>query len=379
MSRRAATATTAVLTTSLLGLVGLAPGTAAAAPAPLTEDVTTASSDSGVRADGARVVTLYSGPVRMQRPAASGGTEWTPVDLTLRAGPDGVVRPVAGPQDLTLTPTGPSVRYASGGSAAVVWPTALPAPRLDGNRAVYPQVSPGWDLEVEATRVGFVASVRKDGTPAGPAPALVLKGNAEAVPDAAAARSMTEAESAVSRVVAAEKPAGAAPVPFDTTVQTTIRNTDTSGEPELRLGSYDGVAAARSFLTWDVAQLAGKPVGTATLEVFQSWSASCRARGWEVRSLNPGAAPVGPAVRWANQPAADAVRATSTDTRGNSASCAPGWTSVDVTPLVREWAAAGAGVGTMALRATDETDPLSWKRFDSSESPNVPRLTVTLP
>jgi hypothetical protein len=162
-------------------------------------------------------------------------------------------------------------------------------------------------------------------------------------------------------------------------VQTTIRNTDTSGEPELRIGSYDGVAAARSYLVWDVAQLAGKPVGTATLEVFQGWSASCAARAWEVRSPNPGTGPVGPASRWANQPAADTVRATSTDTRGNDAACAPGWTSVDVTSLVREWAAAGAAAGTMQLRATDETDPLSWKRFGSAESPNVPRLTVTLP
>ncbi|MEN3299877.1 DNRLRE domain-containing protein [Pseudonocardia sp.] len=389
MSRRAATAATALLATSLLGL--LSPGVASAAtppptatpPAgtPLTEDATTASSDTVVRADGARTLTLYSGPVRMQRPAASGGAEWVPVDLTLRTDPDGVVRPVAGPHDLTLTPTGPSVRYAGGGSAAVVWPTALPAPRLAANRAVYPQVAPGWSLDVEATRAGFVASIRKDGTPTGPAPALALRGAAEAVPDPAldGRTGMTEAESAVSRVVAAEKPAGAAPVPFDTTVQTTIRNTDTSGEPELRIGSYDGVAVARSYLTWDVAQLAGKPIGSATLEVFQGWSASCKARAWEVRSLNPGAGPIGPALRWANQPAADAVRATSTDTRGNNAACAPGWTSVDVTPLVKEWAAAGTTAGTVQLRATDEKDPLSWKRFGSAESPNVPRLTVTMP
>ncbi len=382
MERRAVsrTATLLSLALSLGAATVLAAAPAAAAPAGPTgsteaDSTTSATSESTARPDGGRTVTLYSGPVRVQR-----GAEWLPVDLTLQAGPDGVVRPVAAPHDLTLTPTGPSVRYAEGGSAAVVWPAPLPAPRLDGSTATYPQVRPGYDLEVEATRAGFVASVRKDGAPTGPAPELKLTGNAEAVPDATG--SLTEAESAVSRVVAAAPVTAAAPVPFDTTAQTTVKNTDTSGDPDLRLGSYDGKEAARSYLTFDLTQAGasgGRPasVRTATLDLHQTWSASCRPRAWEVWTL-PAGTTVGPKLRWANQPQGERLRATSTDTRGNAAACAPGWSSVDVTELVKEWTAAGATSGTVMLKAADETDPLSWKRFASAETATVPHLTVTL-
>jgi hypothetical protein len=380
MERRAVSRTATLLSLALsLGAAAvLAAAPAAAAPTgpgtPAAEagSTTSATSESTVRPDGARTVTLYSGPVRVQR-----GAEWQPVDLTLRTGPDGVVRPVAAPpHDLTLTPTGPSVRYAEGGSAAVVWPTPLPAPRLDGPTATYRQVRPGYDLEVEATRAGFVASVRKDGAPTGPAPELRLTGNAEAVPDVRPG-SFTEAESAVSRVVAAAPVTADAPVPFDTTAQTTVRNTDTSGDPDLRLGSYDGTEVARGYLTFDLGEAGTGTVRSASLDLYQTWSASCRPRAWEVWTL-PAGTTVGPALRWANQPQGDRLRATSTDTRGNAAACAPGWSSVDVTELVKEWAAAGATGGTVMLKAADETDPLSWKRFASAETATVPHLTVTL-
>jgi hypothetical protein len=358
-------------------LVVAVPGTAAADPIGTEERVEarTESSTLVVRPDGARALTLHTGPVQLSR-----GAEWAPIDLTLVAGPDGVVRPAVTEHDIAFTPTGPVVRFAGGGSAALDWPAALPAPRLDGHRATYAQARPGYDLVVEATRVGFVAALRRSGpTPAsGPVAPLALRGRAEALPAAGpgpdGAAPLTETGPTVSRVVAAAPPAGAAPAPFDTTVQTTVLRTDTSGEPDLRLGSYDGSAVARSYLTWDLAQLAGQPVAGARLRVHQDWSASCRPSAWEVWS-SPAA---GPATRWADQPVADRLWATSTETRGHDPACAPGWTGVDVTDLVRSWAAAGAVTGTMALRASDEADPLSWKRFGSAESPNVPYLEITL-
>jgi hypothetical protein len=327
----------------------LAP-TAAAQEPPHTESSTTAEN----------TITLYSGAVRVIR-----GAEWQDVDLTLQTGPDGVVRPVASPQDLTLTPAGPSVRYAAGGEQALPWPTPLPTPVLDGATATYPQAAPGYDLEVEATRAGFVASVREAGTPTAPPPPLRLTGKAG-----------TEAESAVDRVVAAAPVTEDAPVPFDTTTQTTVKNSDTSADPDLRVGSYDGVEAARSYLTFDLTQAAGATVAKATLDVFQTWSSTCTATAWEVWTL-PADAVVGPKLRWANQPAPERLWATSTDTRGNAPACAPGWSSVDVTELVRGWVAAGATSGTVVLKAANETDPQSWKRFASAETATVPHLTLT--
>lgn len=325
----------------------------------------TESSTTVVRPDGARTLTLRTGPAQMRR-----GAEWVPIDLTLVPGPDGVVRPAAALHELELTPTGPVVRFAGGGSAALDWSTPLPTPVLDRHRATYPRARPGYDLVVEATGVGFVASLRRiPGAAPQPTPPLTLRGSSAGGPLGAP---LTEAESAVSRVVAAAPPAGG--IPFDTTVQTTVLRSDTSGEPDLRLGSYDGREVARSFLTFDLTELADRPVAKAVLRVHQDWSSSCQARPWEVWT----APAAGPATRWANQPAADRRVAISGETRGHDPSCAAGWTSVDVTRAARDWTLAGARSGTLQLRAGDETDPLSWKRFGSAESPTAPSLDLTL-
>jgi hypothetical protein len=344
------------------------PGAVAPGPGQV-ERAWTENSTTVVHGDGTQVVTLHAGPVRMRR-----GAQWQPIDLTLVAGPDGVVRPVAVAHDLALTATGPVVRFAGGGSAALDWAAALPAPALAGHRATYPRALPGHDLVVEATSSGFVASLRRTDPAAAPVPPLALRRDpGPASPGEALGEALVATESAVSRVVAAAPAAGQVPVPFDTTVQTTVLRSDLSGDPDLRLGTYGGGAVARSLLAWDLEPLAERPVAGARLLVHQDWSASCQARGWEVWS----APPAGPTTRWTTQPVAERRWATSTETRGHTA-CAPGWTAVDVTELVRGWTAAGAPVGGMQLRASDEGDPLSWKRLGSSESTHVPHLEVTL-
>jgi len=163
-------------------------------------------------------------------------------------------------------------------------------------------------------------------------------------------------------------------LPFDTTVQNTLSSSDMAGDPDIRLGSYDGTVVARSFLSWDVSRLRGQRIIAATLRLYSSWSASCQARGWEVWS-SPS---VGPATRWTNQPPGDRAWVASTATKGHDGHCQPGWTSVDLTDLVSTWVQAGASTGTVLLRATDEHDPLSWKRFSSGAGPNVPALGITL-
>ena len=357
-----------------LAAVAVPPAAHAAPPGAGTEQALTETSTTVRNPDGTRTVTLYAGPVRLRQ-----GTQWRPIDLTLVAGPDGVVRPTAVAHDLALTPTGPVVRFAGGGSAALEWTTPLPAPRLAGHRATYPQALPGHDLVVAATSSGFLAALHRTDPAAAPVPPLTLRRDGQpagagesGVRESSAGEPMVETESAVSRVVAAA-PTGPAPVPFDTTVQTTVLRSDLSGDPDLRLGSYDGTAVARSLLTWDTASLAGQQFMSARLLVHQDWSASCRPRGWEVWS----APAAGPGTRWANQPVADRLWATSTDTRGHTA-CAPGWSGVDVSDLVRGWAGAGAPTGSIQLRASDERDPLAWKRFASAESAHVPHLEVTL-
>jgi hypothetical protein len=452
--------------------------------------------------DGARTVVLSSGPIRLRR-----GTSWLPVDLTLHRDPDGAIRPAAHPDTLWLSGGGrpadaAAVRGPDGSNIALPWNAPLPAPKLTGNRAVYPNARPGADLVIEATRTGYVASLESTGgAPGGriprspsakPAPAAVTHAPAAASPAPAAlpttanpapapaspsvpppavaepappsvlpptpiaeapttspaaptpagstgpaapagsaalagapltlrvtrpagapatdpatgaATSATAdsatgpaagpatdgqpsaatelmagppgspaARSVVSRVVANTEGAGQATLPFGTTVQSTVTSADLSGDPDLKLGSYDGHSAARAYLSWDLSRLRGQKVMAATLRLYADWSSSCRASGWEVWSSPP----VGPATRWANQPAAERAWASSTATLGHDAHCQPGWTSVNLTDLVKSWVAAGATSGTVQLRATNESDPASWKRFSSGAGEHVPALGVTL-
>lgn len=117
---------------------------------------TSETSESFALPSGEIEAIFSAGVVRIRQ---DGG--WVPVDLTLRRGPDGAVESVAHPADLEVT----GRRSAQAGELASVstaagrvrlgWDGALPEPVLSGNRATYPEVLPGVDLIVEATREGF--------------------------------------------------------------------------------------------------------------------------------------------------------------------------------------------------------------------------------
>uniref|UniRef100_UPI003F490C9B hypothetical protein n=1 Tax=Nonomuraea bangladeshensis TaxID=404385 RepID=UPI003F490C9B len=92
-------------------------------------------------------------PVRVRR-----GQGWVDVDTTVKARQDGRVEPAA-----TIIPT----VYSGGGTAALAefgsgddrlvlrWPRELPALELDGDKAVYHEVMPGVDLQLETFNQGF--------------------------------------------------------------------------------------------------------------------------------------------------------------------------------------------------------------------------------
>lgn len=102
--------------------------------------------------DGSRTLEQSVEPTRVRR-----GDGWVPVDATLRRTPKGVV-----PRATVLPMT-----FSAGGDGligslrdgdrelAVTWPGTLPAPRLEGATATYPEVLPGVDLRVTATATGF--------------------------------------------------------------------------------------------------------------------------------------------------------------------------------------------------------------------------------
>jgi hypothetical protein len=83
---------------------------------------------------------------------------WTAVDLSLHPGGDGRLVPAASVADVSFSAggTGPLVELSSAGRQFTLsWPDALPTPTVSDASAIYPEVMPGVDLRVTATRTGF--------------------------------------------------------------------------------------------------------------------------------------------------------------------------------------------------------------------------------
>ncbi|NYF57243.1 LamG domain-containing protein [Micromonospora purpureochromogenes] len=99
----------------------------------------------------------FESAVEPQRTRRADGS-WVDVDLTLRAGPDGLLRPAASAADVAFSGGGdaPMVSLKRGRqSMSFTWPGRLPAPAISGDSATYAEVLPDTDLVVRATRTGF--------------------------------------------------------------------------------------------------------------------------------------------------------------------------------------------------------------------------------
>ena len=83
--------------------------------------------------------------------------KWVPIDTGLTVEPDGDLVPTASPMAVTLSGGGsdPLVVMADGArSLSLTWPTALPAPTVVGESAVY-RVAAGIDLIMQTSSNGF--------------------------------------------------------------------------------------------------------------------------------------------------------------------------------------------------------------------------------
>ncbi|MFD8479658.1 hypothetical protein [Kitasatospora sp. NPDC059673] len=164
--------TSALLTTPLIatGIAAADTGTATAAPAPSPEARASAEAkktgktvevtelldeftETLANPDGTFTRRSHVEPVR----AKVGGT-WRTPDATLARAGDGRVAPVAPTFPITFSGGGTTplaTMTRDGHTMSVGWPTALPAPTLSGNTALYPEVLPGVDLKVLANVDGF--------------------------------------------------------------------------------------------------------------------------------------------------------------------------------------------------------------------------------
>lgn len=103
--------------------------------------------------DGSFTATTHRRPVRAKK-----GNSWQAVDANLARNPDGTFSPKVSVESLRISGggEGPFVTIGSTGTQlSVSWPAPLPKPRINGERATYPDVYPGVDLVVTATPDSF--------------------------------------------------------------------------------------------------------------------------------------------------------------------------------------------------------------------------------
>ncbi|OKK21864.1 hypothetical protein AMK16_00930 [Streptomyces sp. CB00455] len=113
----------------------------------------TETDDIWANPDGTKTANRSLVPVRVRQ---SG--KLITVDSTLQRGKDGRLAPKATRIGLTFSGGGTAplvVMSQNGRSVSLSWPRPLPAPQLQGDSAVYPEVLPGVDLRVSASNDSF--------------------------------------------------------------------------------------------------------------------------------------------------------------------------------------------------------------------------------
>ncbi|MER5790382.1 RHS repeat-associated core domain-containing protein [Streptomyces sp. NPDC001980] len=349
----------------------------------------------------------------------------------------GSVAPKAQPNGLVLAPGGKNAVLADMGSGkrrvAVGWKGTLPKPSVKGTTATYANVTPGSDVTVQATRTGFEENVilksrpkagysvtipvsakgltakqRKNGSitftdahhkVAGTIPAPVMwdaqvdAGSLEHPHRARVKMTMSQSGDTVNLTLTPDAkfladPNTQYPVTVDPStslsplLDTFVENTDTTAEytsTDLKLGTYDsGADVARSFLEFPVLQIDNTQILSSSLNLYEYWAGGCVQSPWELWESGESSTD----TVWSNQPVWKSKYATTSQTKGYSSDCttssAEGWVSIDPSTFLQYAGDNGYDVAYMGLRASDETDSNSWKRFYSANaSANVPYLSVT--
>ncbi|MGQ0631256.1 MAG: DNRLRE domain-containing protein [Sporichthyaceae bacterium] len=387
--------------------------------------------------DGTWTTDAYSGRIRVREDGVLREIDLTMVkhaDGTVgpRRHPHGLrlTRKTTGGVDDVVTVTAKGGRGVSLG-----WGKALPEPVLDGERAIYRGITAGVDMVIEARRSGFEqtfviaevptaplswsvplrttgvdARVAADGSvvftdstgkgkgeevyriPAGVAWDAVVDPNtgdrANISPVTFSLRQAGRGKAVLTVTPDAAwlmDPARVAPITvdpnyadgtiapnFDAFVQQGV-TTNQGADVDLKIGNNGAGQKARSFLRFPAAPVAGKAIVSADLNLYMNHSWSCTNRAWEVWTTGR----ADPDTTWTNQPSWTAKIATTSTTKGYSSACGNDWVKVPVKNTVAAWSTSAETANTLGLRASDEADPLGWKKFSSANGAKPPYISFT--
>jgi large repetitive protein len=408
---------------------------AAQAQASRVEDLSqrTESTRTFANPDGTWSTEMATGPERVQREDGS----WVDIDTTLVRDGAGAWVPQAAAAEVSFSDGGAepfaTMAPTDGSSFGLTWPEALPEPVVNGSTLTYPEVVSGGDLVVEALPGGFshqivlhqapaqpvdyqipleldglslveqangAISVQTDGgqeVASAPAPLMWDQedgpgGEPETVAPLTTTVDGTGADAELvltPDMQVLQDPATQYPVTIDPTFSHTpfrdvwVQNADYTngqvGSPELRAGTYDGGAhKARSFVDFDTTTLTGKHILSATLKLRNFYSGSCNSANIRANAISDTWNK--DTLTWANQPDVYSGSFDDYATAYGATGCPDaGWAQWNVIDMVRNWTDGTWTNRGIRLKAIDETNNASWRKYRSanwSDSNVRPRLIV---
>ncbi|MES4892318.1 DNRLRE domain-containing protein [Streptomyces sp. NPDC096012] len=170
-------------------------------------------------------------------------------------------------------------------------------------------------------------------------------------------------------------------VTTDTWVQNPDYPDSQVSSQELKSGTYDaGTDVARSYLKFDVSPFTGKHIQSATMSLYNYYSATCSTSGATTDAKRITSSWSSSSITWGAQPTTTTTnKATSTGHWGYDASCPANWSNWNLQAMVQDWANGSANYG-LQLAGANESDSTTWRRFRSANyttSGYAPKLVVT--
>ncbi|HEV2889616.1 MAG TPA: DNRLRE domain-containing protein [Frankiaceae bacterium] len=154
-------------------------------------------------------------------------------------------------------------------------------------------------------------------------------------------------------------------------------NNDFSTDTLLKSGTYDGGAhKSRSFIHFPgINALDGKVISSANVQIFENWAFSCTGRDVSLKRVTQSWTGTG-LHTFPGWTVGDLIDTVNTARGYTSCANGPAYVTFDATAAMRNWASNAWTNYGLAITAS-ETDSYAWKKWDSTQAANDPRMNVT--